>query len=225
MNKDKIKSVFKWFFDSFIWLMILIFVIDIVTKWVMQNTIQTEMRVKWEIIPNFLGIGLSHNLGAAWSMGGDGSLRWLWILISIVLSGALSVYYAVSLKKKSMDIWTKIGLALMISGAVGNMIDRCFYWNDLVGFDGVIDWIAVRLPWGYDFPMFNIADSALVIGVIIIVIYLIIELIKEAIEKGKSGAYQLTPEQYEAKLKEEKGKKELEEQTKIEENNENNQSK
>ena len=200
MNKEKLLKILKSFFYSFIWIAILVFVLDIVTKWAVQNNLTVGQNIV--LIPNFLSITLSYNLGAAFGALNSGStlLRVMWISMSVVMSVGLSIYYA--FKGKKMSIPYRIALVLMIAGAVGNLVDRALYWKNIVGFDGVIDWIQVYFgTWA--FPTFNIADSSLVIGVIIILIMLIIELIKDGIKKGKEGGYELPPKEYEKKLEEE----------------------
>lgn len=216
MKKAFSKEGLKTFFKSYIWLMILIFVLDIVTKWVVVNhfgaPIDKEIAAKADMIPvinNFLYIGRTYNLGAAWSMGASVAGKIIWMIVSLVLSAAFIAAYVLNYKK--MTIPTKVALALMIAGAVGNLIDRAFYWKALTGFTGVIDWISFHFG-SYTFPMFNIADSSLVIGVIILLIVVLVDAIKEGIAKGKTGAYKYSPEDL-------KKKKEAEIAKENEENN------
>ena len=199
---DKAKTILKKIFFSYTWLALVVFVVDITTKWVVQNNLADNEEIV--LIPNFLWITKTHNLGAAFSLGNGGEtwMRILWIAISLIMSVAILIYYIK--QRNKVNAWYKAALMLMFAGAVGNLIDRAFYWNGIVGFDGVIDWIKVTK----NFPVFNIADSALVIGVIIIIVLIVIELIKDAIKKGKSGAYELTPEQYNEKMKKEEENKE-----------------
>ena len=190
----KTKEFWLQFFHSLVWLMVLIFVIDIVSKWIIQNNLTPGQKV--DFIPGFISFTLSYNLGASFGMGSDGSIpfRILWISISVIMSIALVFVYVKNYKKLAKSY--KVALALMIAGAVGNMIDRCFYWNAIVGFDGVIDWISISFfP-----PIFNIADSSLVIGAAILLVLFIIELVKEGIEKGKRGEYKYSPKELEAQL-------------------------
>lgn len=193
----KVKTILKNVFFSFGWLALLVFAVDIVTKWSFQLNLKEHELIT--LIPNFLWITLEHNLGAAFSIGSNGELwaRIMWICVSFVMSFLIMFYYIK--KYKTFNNWYKAALMLMFSGAVGNLIDRAFYWNNLVGFDGVIDWIKVT-SW---FPVFNIADSALVIGVLIIIVLLIIELIQDIIKKNKMGAYEMRPKDFENKIKEE----------------------
>lgn len=227
--KEKLINGLKWFFKSYIWLMVLVFVADITSKWIVQNNVPEGHYIN--VIPNFFDITLSHNLGAAFSIGADGNIamRIMWICISVILSAALIFYYVKSYK--TIKGWHKVAIALMIAGAVGNMIDRAFYWKAIVGFDGVIDWLSF-LFGTYRFATFNIADSSLVVGVAILIIIIVVDLVKDGIKKGKEGAYKLTPEQYEAKQKEEASKKNSEnlevepkEEKSTEENNEDSQNK
>lgn len=197
MNKEKVLDILKKVFFSFAWIPVLVLIADLISKWAVQTHLNEYQEVS--IIGNFLLVTLSHNLGAAWSLGYG--LRWLWITVSVVLSAGLIAYYVKCFKKLTKPYL--IALTLMIGGAVGNMIDRCFYWESLVGFDGVIDWIQFRFG-SYDFPTFNVADSCLVIGVIILITCLVIELIQDAIKKNKDGAYSMKPKDYEAKKEAEK---------------------
>jgi signal peptidase II len=206
MKENKFLSVLKKIFFSYAWIPFVVVGIDLLTKWLVQTHLEWRQQVT--IIPNFLFVTLEYNLGAAWSLGYG--LRWLWITVSVVLSAGLTFYFVKQFKK--LTTIYRIVLTLMIGGAVGNMIDRCFYWEKLVGFDGVIDWISFYLGYkiGY-FPTFNVADSCLVIGVIIMIIVLVIEIIKDAKAKAKDGAYTMKPKDYEAKKEaEEKAKKEAE---------------
>ena len=206
--KEFFKKIFtkenmKKFFFSFIWLMVLIFALDIMSKWLVCNhfnkVVTTNKGEMIELIHDFLYIGLSFNKGAAWSIGaGSEAGRIIFIIISVVLGGGLIAYYAYSTRKGKINTVTKISLALMISGAIGNLVDRAFYWPNIVGFNGVIDWISVWFG-SYSFPVFNLADSALVVGVIILLIYVIVEAIQDAIKAGKEGQYKYSPKELKEK--------------------------
>ncbi len=205
------KESLKKFYSSYIWLMIVLFTIDIVTKWIvlshfgipaMESGVRTAAEGAITIIPNFCYIGGSINNGAAFSM--LAGKRVLLLLISLVMSGAFIAYYIVQYKK--LTTIYKVALALMITGGVGNLIDRAFYWESTVGFGGVIDWIQFYF-FGWPFAMFNIADSCLVIGIIVILIAMVIDEIKEAKRKAERGEYKYSPEQLEKMKKEEEEKK------------------
>ena len=214
--KEFFKKVFskesmKKFFYSFVWLMILLFVIDIVTKWVVVNHFGVSLMNEGirhsdpeviTIIKNFCYIGGAINNKAAFSLGPS---RVILLIISIVMSVGFIALYIIQYKK--INTVYKLALALMIAGAVGNLIDRAFYWPSTTGFDGVVDWI-IFVFWGWEFAMFNIADACLVVGIIIILIEMLIEEIKEAKKKAKRGEYKYSPEQLEKKNKDEGSKSE-----------------
>ena len=183
------KECLKKFFDTYIWLMVIIFVIDIVTKWVVLNHFGVEAANQQrhsdtgaiEVIKGFAYIGIAINDGAAFSaLSGK---RVILLLISLVMTGGFIFYYIKNYKKLSTPY--RIALALMIAGGFGNLIDRAFYWESTVGIDGVIDWIIFRFgpTKEYEFAMFNIADSGLVIGILICAVTMIVEAINEKTKK------------------------------------------
>lgn len=191
--------------------MILLFVIDIVTKWVVVNHFGVSLMNEGirhsdpeviTIIKNFCYIGGAINNKAAFSLGPS---RVILLIISIVMSVGFIAFYIIQYKK--INTVYKLALALMIAGAVGNLIDRAFYWPSTTGFDGVVDWI-IFVFWGWEFAMFNIADACLVVGIIIILIEMLIEEIKEAKKKAKRGEFKYSPEQLEKKNKDEGSKSE-----------------
>lgn len=209
-KKTFTKENIKKFYHSYIWLIIAIFVIDIVSKWVVAkhfNYIPPAEDEMITVIPKFLFISLSYNDGMAWSLFASTPGKIVLACISLLLGIAISIWYKKGFK--NFNLLMKIGVALMIAGAFGNFIDRAFYWEKITGFTGVIDWIQVWLyylkggEWFvYQFPTFNIADSALVIGVILLLIEIIIESIKDSIAKGKAGEYKYSPEELEKKQNE-----------------------
>ena len=72
----------------------------------------------------------------------------------------------------------------------------------ITGFDGVIDWIIFKFG-SWEFAMFNIADSCLVIGIIVFIIAMIIDEVKEVKARAKRGEYKYSPEELE-KIEKEK---------------------
>lgn len=207
---DKVKLFFKntftmrnliRFYFSFIWLGVILFGLDLMSKWLVKTGLGYEGNYI-TLIPNFLQFKLIFNNGASFGIGSSGDIGWkiFWLVISVVMSVALVWYYVK--KYKTLRTWVKVALILMITGAIGNLIDRAFYWEPIVGFSGVIDFIS----FSFFPPVFNIADSCLVVGVIILLIILIIDSIKEMKEKDKRGDYELKPQDLEKKLKEENEK-------------------
>ena len=210
LNKVFNKENMIKFFRTYIWLMVLLFVVDIVTKWVvlkhfgieaMESGVRSESGAI-AVIKNFCYIGGSINNGAAFSMLAGN--RVLLLIISLVMSGLFIAYYISQYKK--LNTAYKVGMSLMITGAVGNLIDRAFYWPNTTGFDGVIDWIIFKFG-NWEFAMFNIADSCLVVGIGIVIVMMIIDEINAAKEKAKKGEYKYSPVELEKMNKEDEGNK------------------
>lgn len=113
-----------------------------------------------QIIKNFLYIGQVKNTGAAW-----GILSGNMIIFYIVTAVAIYFIFDIYRKSKDRPFYFNAALMLVMAGAIGNLIDR-------VAFNYVRDFIDVYI-FGYDFPLFNIADSALVIGVGLVILYVL----------------------------------------------------
>lgn len=116
-----------------------------------------------EIIKNFFAFEYLENRGAAFGIF-QNKVLFLSIFTFIVLGGI--VFYLVKYKPKSKFI--RVGLALIISGALGNLYDRIFY-------NYVVDFILVHYKDVYYYPTFNVADIFVVVGTIILAISIIKE--------------------------------------------------
>lgn len=107
------------------------------------------------VFDNFMGVefSITHltNRGAAW--GALGGYQDLLVGVRVVLIIAMIIYLILFNKQ---NIW-QIPLFLVIAGALGNVIDYFIYGH-------VVDMFHFVL-WGYDFPVFNIADSAVCVGI------------------------------------------------------------
>ncbi|WP_071395406.1 signal peptidase II [Bacillus tuaregi] len=154
---------------------LLAIIVDQWTKWLIVKNMELGERIT--VVENFLYITSHRNRGAAWGIL-QGQM-WFFYVITVVVIIAI-IYY---LKKSEMESpLFKFSLALMLGGAIGNFIDRVFRQE-------VVDFIHTY-PFGYNFPIFNVADSALVIGVAILIIYMLLEEKKDK-EKanGESGTH------------------------------------
>jgi signal peptidase II len=188
------------------WLTILLFIIDIVSKWVIVANLSLYQEIT--IIENFFYLRLSFNQGAAFGLGNTGDLGWriFFIAVSLIIGTGMLVFYI--RKHKTLNTITKIAVAMMIAGAYGNLIDRAFYWESTVGFSGVVDFLSFEF-WGNRFATFNIADSSLVVGVILLLIAIIIDDIKSAKAKAEKEDLSKPSPEY---LEEQKRKKEQDDQ-------------
>ena len=167
--------------------------LDLGSKWLVQSFATPLSPIQGN--PNLFYRTLSDNTGVAFGMGAGTSWgRVLNILISLFMSIAIFLY--LWRKYPDMTIIAKITGILLFSGAVGNLIDRAFYWENTTGFDGVIDFLQFYLGGGPDkdssginpFATFNFADSYLTIGIVLLLIILVVDLIKGEAKKGKEEA-------------------------------------
>ena len=102
----------------------------------------------------FLNLTYVHNTGAAFSIL-DGA-RWLFVILGII---ALNVIYIFFIKDKKLNNFEIVTYALLLSGIIGNLVDRILY-----GY--VIDFIDVNI---FNFAIFNLADSFIVVAVILLI--------------------------------------------------------
>ncbi|HCT1846607.1 TPA: signal peptidase II [Enterococcus faecalis] len=123
-----------------------------------------------EFIPGFLSLTYLRNTGAAWSLL-EGKMIFFYVITVIV--SVVIIYLLIKNYKKS--IWYSVGLSFVLAGAIGNFIDR-------VRLGYVVDMLQTDFM---NFPIFNVADSTLVVGVICIFIYLILD--EKAAKEGKNG--------------------------------------
>lgn len=137
-------------------LTIIFLAIDIVSKLIVSNLMNVNDSIM--VIKNFFYITYVRNTGAAWSIfAGE---TWLLIIVSLIIISVI-IYCVYKNKPKSkLEI---IGYSMILGGAFGNFIDRIIY-----GY--VIDFLDFNI-FGYDYPIFNLADSFILIGVILLIIY------------------------------------------------------
>jgi signal peptidase II len=117
-----------------------------------------------------------HNTGAAFSFLSDagGWQRWVFIGLGVAVSGGILIYLR-RLPAKGQRLLAA-GLSLILGGALGNVIDRV-----LLGY--VVDFI--RVHYGeYDFPAFNVADSAITIGAALIILDTLLDLDRARAKKN-----------------------------------------
>lgn len=153
-------------------ILIVVFLLtDQVSKYLAETLINQFQTI--EVIPYVLDLTLVYNKGAAWGFLSDST--WVLVIISIIGSVFLG-WYSFQNNWKTKKILS-LGVTLSFAGCVGNLIDR--FMAVVPGLKeirpGVVDMISFEplnaistLLTGNDFPVFNIADSFLVIGVILI---------------------------------------------------------
>jgi len=136
------------------------------TKWLIVKNMEYGERIA--LLDPWFGILSHRNRGAAWGML-EGQM-WLFSIVTVAVICAIVYFYHKEAKGKPIF---QVGLMLLLGGAIGNFIDRLFRGE-------VVDFVDVLIPIiKYDFPIFNVADAALTIGVVILMIGLIMEDKKE----------------------------------------------
>lgn len=146
--------------------------LDLLTKLLVAGLMYLGQSVT--LIPGVLNLTYIHNYGAAFGMLSNH--RWVFMVISTIAIIGIGIYLFGFCRERML---LKVGLAMIISGGLGNMIDRIFY-----GY--VIDMIDFCL-----FPfwkwIFNMADAYVCVGAGIVVLALILDIVKDAKEKKKDA--------------------------------------
>lgn len=176
--KDKILKALNWFFKSFIWLFIVCLAIDIITKQIILNSGVSApgLVADW----GFVHISYVQNPNAAFGLGADNPTvsRIVYLITASLVAIALIIYMII--KRKEMKLYVRACLVLIITGAIGNMIDRIFYSQSNYC---VVDWIDFYWFWPF---VFNIADCCIVIAAFMLVIYLIVLEVKDMLAKRQN---------------------------------------
>lgn len=137
-------------------IIVAILALDQVTKYLIQLNL-SPVGTSMPLIGGVVQFTNVHNTGAAWGM--LEGFRWLFIPMTLIVAAAI-VYVIIRFHKK-LSVFSRITLALLFAGSVGNFIDRL-----VLAF--VRDFIDIT-PL-FSFPVFNVADSALSIGCVFLVI-------------------------------------------------------
>jgi len=144
--------------SQWVWITLLVILLDQATKLLADLYLNYHQPVA--IVPLF-NFTLMYNKGAAFSFLSDagGWQRWFFITFSFVISIVLYIWIS---KLRSDQKLQTTSIALILGGAVGNLIDRSIY-----GY--VIDFLDVYYQQ-YHWPAFNIADSAIFIGAVLLIL-------------------------------------------------------
>lgn len=134
---------------------IVLCIIDQLVKLIVINNLKVYQKIS--VIPHFFQIYYVQNRGAAFSS--FSGMTYLFILV-----GAFFVFLLIRFIRKSEHLkkLEGISLGLLLGGIVGNLIDRILYHY-------VIDYLSFEIV-GYSFAVFNVADSAIVIGCLLLII-------------------------------------------------------
>lgn len=139
---------------------VLSIVIDQISKLWAVRILKDNSDIK--LIGDFLGLSYVENRGAAF-----GILQnqiWFFVVMTVAM---LSVLTYIFFKNDKLTNLSRLSLTLIAGGAIGNFIDR-------VKLRFVVDFIHVRFGRFYDFPVFNIADSLVVCGTVLLIILMFV---------------------------------------------------
>ena len=141
-----------------LWLSAVVIVLDQYSKWLAETQLVPHQPLA--LLPS-LNLALMYNTGAAFSFLSDagGWQRWLFTGLAVIVSVGLVIWLA---RLPARQRLVAVALALILGGAIGNVIDR-------IRFGHVIDFIQVYYSDWY-FPAFNAADSAITLGVILLLL-------------------------------------------------------
>ena len=159
----------KWSYILIASIIVIGVAIDLITKIIFENYFESHSD-DITVIPDFFIFTFVKNTGAAYGMFSGNTVALT--IVSIVMIIAFVVY---DVFNHSNSVLYVLGFSFVVSGAIGNLIDRIF-----LGY--VRDFINIKL---FNF-IFNVADIFVTIGMILFVIYLVISIIKE--EKVKKNA-------------------------------------
>lgn len=133
--------------------------LDQLTKYIANHNEILLSGEKIVFIKHILSFRLSYNTGAAWSI--LEGCKFLLVSISLI-AGIVVTFLIIKYGDFKKNLLLTLSLTLIDAGAIGNLIDRAFYKK------GVIDFLMFEF---IDFPIFNLADSCLTIGAVILVVY------------------------------------------------------
>lgn len=141
-------------------------IVDQLTKFLVMKYMTIGQSIS--VIDHFLYLTSHRNQGAAWGIL-QGKMVFFYVVTLFVIAMVVLWMRKLNVRKEKLLV---IALSLILGGALGNLIDRVLYQQ-------VTDFINVYL-FGYDFPIFNIADSALCIGVFLMGVDAVFDMKKEA---------------------------------------------
>ena len=171
---EKFKKALKWFFESFIWLGLILFIIDLVTKLVVvANKEYIVSNGGIVLIPNFLRINylINNNLVFGISFGSDTANRITFCIAAMLIVVGFIIFLV--FKWGKLNKMYRACAMMILSGAFGNLVDRLFYSPEFLAnpVNGVVDWIDFYGVWKFNF---NIADSAVVVAAIMLIVFILV---------------------------------------------------
>lgn len=156
---DNTKSNDRGSFPLWISVSVLVIILDQASKWAIVKWVPLYDKIP---VNSFINITHQRNTGAAFSFlaDADGWQRWFFIVLALSVSGFI-VHWLWKIRLEGQAILAA-GLSLVLGGAIGNVIDR-------IVLGSVVDFIQVFIM-GWPFPSFNVADSAISVGAVFLIV-------------------------------------------------------
>lgn len=143
-------------------LSVIILVLDQISKILAISHLKNSAH--YILIPDFFKLTYVENYGAAFGILQNKKI--FFIIITLIVIIGISIFLVKNYYQ--INIFLRIGLALFLGGAIGNLIDRA-------RFGYVVDFLSFRLFNEYEFPVFNIADMAIVVGTSLILVLVLFD--------------------------------------------------
>src|SRR4051794_11127109 len=131
-----------------------IFVLDRLTKWIIESRV--SFLDTHRVIPGFFDIVRSQNRGVAFGIFNDSTSEWRTTLLVIASVAAVAMVATMLWNAHKLDRYSFWGLSLILGGAAGNVFDRIVSGQET---DFLLFYVGT-----YQWPTFNLADSAIVVG-------------------------------------------------------------
>ena len=169
--KKKLDSKYKKILFITLPIIAVILLFDLLTKYYVNKNM--EVGAEKDFIPNFINLINVHNNGAAWNMLSGNQI--FLIIFTFVFLIAFGYFYYRESKNNALF---HVSSAFIVGGCIGNLVDRIAfgYVRDMIHFE-----------FWPTFPVFNVADSFVCIGVVLIIIFYIIFAVKSKNKEKKNG--------------------------------------
>jgi signal peptidase II len=140
-----------------LWVSLAVLAADRSTKFAIERT---SPFFRHSVVSDIIVLVHSQNPGIAFSMFSESKSSWLAPLLVAVSVAVMAMLGWMIVKERLGGALAQCGLALILGGAAGNAVDRVIH-------GGVTDFLEVRL-WTYIWPAFNLADSAITVGAVLV---------------------------------------------------------
>ena len=140
-----------------------VFILDRFTKRLIENNL--SFMDTYRVVPGFFDIVHSQNRGIAFGLFNDGNSNWSTGLVALFSVAAVLVIAALLWNAARIERLSLAGLSLILGGAAGNLFDR-------IAFGRVTDFLEFYVG-NYHWPTFNVADSAITVGVALMILDLL----------------------------------------------------